>query len=103
MTPATAWVKPNVAAWAPMGGYGWRPCVVVTPPRRRGIVTVRFETGRKGRGTRFAHFLVPRDPTLRGKDKPSRNFEELLTLRAESPEVAEIFARNLAENGGGAS
>lgn len=60
--------------WARMGGYGWRPAVIKLVGRTKWI-WVDFEAQGKRititQGKREAKDLLPRNPKLKGKDKPT--------------------------------
>jgi hypothetical protein len=64
------WIKNGATAWATTGTYGWRPCIILSADRIKGV-KVRFESGSRSHGLRGRACLVPRDPALRGADKPT--------------------------------
>ena len=62
-------MKVGSPVWARFGAFGWRPAVVESMENR--WVCLRFESGNKSGGRRDLADLVPRDPALKGKDKPT--------------------------------
>jgi hypothetical protein len=73
---------PGRPVWARVGSTGWRPARVFRLVRCRyvpgrpdsplpGLVAVVFESGAGGAGKRRPTSLRPRDPALKGRDKPT--------------------------------
>ena len=66
---APVFIRPGAAVWARMGAYGWSAAFVskVCPKN----IHITFpERGGRGKGRRKPDELRPRDPALRGRDKP---------------------------------
>lgn len=76
---APVWLKAGVTAWAKYGGgsKGWSACEIKRVRTERGDAEVVFTkrpakimTGRKQEGFRAWDRLRPRNPALRGSDRP---------------------------------
>ena len=54
--------------WTKFRDIEWRPAVITKLGYK--LIEVFFNSGRKSYGKRLAENLRPRDPALKGKDKP---------------------------------
>lgn len=73
----------GTTVWAQAGSTGWRPAVVVKIGRDRQEATRVYlycETGTTHNAVRTPDLLRPRDPALRGKDKPRPPWKEAKIL-----------------------
>jgi hypothetical protein len=86
----------GMPVWASVSDYGWRPAFVAKIGREQSaktIIHLLFDSGARSGGKRLSGDLEPRNPALRGKDKPKPLWKQKDEMDEDQQEENEVSSR----------